>query len=519
MTLFNAWSGEPAISFVELPPSGSYREYCRITGEHATAIGVFNADHKENVAFLEFTKHFRQKGLPVPALYAEELDRNIYLLQDLGDTTLFAHLLQMRQDGDFPPDLLTLYKQVIAQLPRFQIMAGQDLNYAVCYPRARFDQQSMLWDANYFKYYFLKLAKIPFDEQLLEDDFHRFTDYLLRTECNYFLYRDFQSRNIMLVQGAPYFIDYQGGRRGALQYDLASLLYDAKADLPPPIRLELLDDYVRTVSQYIALDPQEFRAYFYGYVLIRMMQALGAYGFRGFYERKTHFLQSIPYALKQLQWVLAHVTLPVAMPTLNAALHGVAESEELRQLSATMQTTPLHQRFFAAKPPYSPPGRGQGWVAESGSISMSRTHPCPSQEGIRHENLPLLKVAINSFAYKHGIPDDDAGHGGGYVFDCRALPNPGRYAQYAELTGKDAAVIAFLENEPEVRNFLAHVYFLVGQSIADYQRRQRPHLLVNFGCTGGRHRSVYCAEMLAKDLRAQDKLEIVLRHREQECKL
>jgi aminoglycoside/choline kinase family phosphotransferase len=465
-TLFEYWSNEQAVSVVELPPSGSYRKYFRITGPTTTAIGVFNPDHKENIAFVELTKHFHRKGLSVPALYTEALEHHIYLIQDLGDTTLFAYLTQVRQAGNFPPELLELYKCVIEQLPRFQIVAGQDLNYEVCYPRARFDKQSMLWDLNYFKYYFLKLAKIPFDEQLLEDDFHRFTEYLLQTECNFFLYRDFQSRNILLHRDEPYFIDYQGGRRGALQYDLASLLYDAKADLPLQIRTELLDYYVNVVSKLISINAQEFLQYFYGYVLIRMMQAMGAYGFRGFYERKPHFLESIPYAIKNLRWILEHVTLPVEIPALTRALHQIVEF--------------------------------------------------PSWEGVG-AGLPknTLQVRINSFSYKRGIPADESGHGGGYVFDCRALPNPGRYEQYAHLTGKDKAVSEFLERAPNVQDFLKHVYFLVDQSIEDYQQRHRLHLMVNFGCTGGRHRSVYCAEMLAKHLRAKYNVEVVLRHLEQ----
>jgi aminoglycoside/choline kinase family phosphotransferase len=502
--LFEHWAGGKPLQITPLPQSGSYREYYRIESRNATAIGVFNADQKENVAFVEFTKHFHQKGLPVPALYAENLAHHVYLLQDLGDITLFAYLKKIRQNEDFPAELLAMYKQVIAQLPRFQIVAGQDLNYEVCYPRAHFDKQSMVWDLNYFKYYFLKLAKVPFDEQLLEDDFQRFTDYLLQTDCNFFLYRDFQSRNVMLYQGEPYFIDYQGGRRGALPYDLASLLYDAKADLPPQIRAELLDYYLQTVSQFIALNEKEFIHYFYGYVLIRMMQAMGAYGFRGFYERKSHFLESIPYALKSLQWVLDQVTLAVEIPTLIAVLHQLVNSAELKQISMNSRPTP------------NPSQEGNtSQVVHNKGAEQQETIVFPSWEGLG-VGEPLLTVTITSFSYKRGIPVDETGHGGGYVFDCRALPNPGRYEQYAELTGKDEAVIGFLESALEVRNFLEHIYGLMDQTIEDYQQRQRAHLMVNFGCTGGRHRSVYCAEMLAKHLREKYEINITLRHLEQE---
>jgi aminoglycoside/choline kinase family phosphotransferase len=464
--LFEQWAQEPLRHITPLPPSGSDRQYFRLTGAHKSAIGAFNSAQKENLAFIEFTKHFHRYHLPTPAIYAEALDQHIYLLQDLGDVTLFSYLIQIRPKGGiFPAELMQLYKRVITQLPRFQIVAGADLNYAVCYPRASFDRQSMLWDLNYFKYYFLKLAKIPFDEQLLESDFQTFTDFLLQTDCNFFLYRDFQSRNIMLYQNEPYFIDYQGGRRGALHYDLASFLYDAKADVPPDVRTELCEYYLDVVNQYRPTPRAEFLHYFYGYALIRMMQAMGAYGFRGFYERKAHFLESIPYALKSLQWILEHVTLPVALPSLMDVLRQLVNSETLQNLSQTS---------------------------------------------------PTLHVRINSFSYKRGIPTDEAGHGGGYVFDGRGLPNPGRYEQYAHVTGKDPSVIEFLVKESSVAEFLQHVYALVDLTIDDYLHRRRTHLMVNFGCTGGQHRSVYCAEQLAQHVRAKYALKITLHHLEQE---
>jgi len=463
--LFENWSGEKAIRVAALPPSGSYREYCRVTSQHTTAIGTFNPDKKENIAFVEFSKHFRRKSLPVPDIYAEKLENNMYLVEDLGDTTLFSYLTQVRANGSFPDELFVLYKKIIEQLPRFQVIAGQDLDYRVCYPRARFDKQSMMWDLNYFKYYFLKLAKIPFDEQLLEDDFQHFTDYLLQTNCDFFLYRDFQSRNVMLYHDEPYFIDYQGGRKGALQYDLASLLYDSKADIPQHIRTELLDHYVKVISKFISINEKEFISYFYGYVLIRMMQAMGAYGFRGFYERKKHFLQSVPYAIKNLEWILENITLPIELPALTEVLNQLVNSEDLKNLVNTQN---------------------------------------------------ILQVRINSFSYKRGIPIDETGNGGGYVFDCRALHNPGRYDQYQHFTGKDDSVIEFFEKEPDVHNFLKSIYLLVDQSVENYQQRNLANLMVNFGCTGGQHRSVYCAEMLAKHLREKYNVKIALRHLEQE---
>src|ERR1019366_599468 len=193
---------------------------------------------------------------------------------------------------------IAAYRKVVEVLPRFQVEARHDINYKVCYPRTSFDRQSIAWDLNYFKYYFLRLAGIPFNEQALEDDFSRLTKFLLGADRNYFLYRDFQSRNVMWRDGHPYFLDYQGGRRGALQYDIASLLYDGKADLPPELRQQLLNHYLDTLAGFIKLDRSEFMQHYHAYVYVRIMQALGAYGFRGFYERKAHFLESVPYALK-----------------------------------------------------------------------------------------------------------------------------------------------------------------------------------------------------------------------------
>ncbi len=295
---------------------GSGRKIIRLTGESQTAIGVLYDVREENVAFLEFSRHFRKHALPVPEIYAEDLSQGAYLEEDLGDTTLFDFLSTNRSGDDIAPQAIEAYRKVIGLLPRFQIEAGRDLNYKVCYPRGSFDRQSIAWDLNYFKYHFLKLAAIPFNEQALEDDFRRLTKFLLAADRDYFLYRDFQSRNVMLRGDHPFFVDYQGGRKGALQYDVASLLFDAKADLPPAMRQQLLDHYLDTLSSFIELDRETFLHYYYPYVYVRNMQALGAYGFRGFYERKTHFLQSVPYALNNVRWLLHNVKLPIALPAL-----------------------------------------------------------------------------------------------------------------------------------------------------------------------------------------------------------
>src|SRR5271165_2108029 len=297
----------------------SGRRIIRLTGAQTTAIGILYSVREENAAFIEFSRHFRRRGLAVPEIYAEDLDHGAYLEEDLGDTTLFEFLSAHRQGSDIAPAVIDAYRKALAALPRFQVEAGRDLNYQVCYPRARFDRQSIAWDLNYFKYYFLRLAEVPFNEQALEDDFVRLTDFLLTADQDYFLYRDFQSRNIMLRGGQPFFVDYQGGRKGALQYDPASILFDAKADLPPQLREQLLAYYLEQLAGFIPLDRGVFMRHYYAYVYVRVMQALGAYGFRGFYERKPLFLQSVPYALKNLRWLINNVELPIALPALMEA--------------------------------------------------------------------------------------------------------------------------------------------------------------------------------------------------------
>ncbi|MFY9531154.1 MAG: RNase adapter RapZ [Candidatus Acidiferrales bacterium] len=444
---------------------GSGRNIIRLASEKLSAIGVLYDVREENVAFLEFSRHFRRHGLPVPEIYAEDLSHGAYLEEDLGDMTLFEFLSQNRVGENIAPQAVAAYRKVVALLPRFQIEAGRDLNYKVCYPRGSFDRQSIAWDLNYFKYYFLRLAGIPFNEQALEDDFRRLTKFLLSAGRDYFLYRDFQSRNVMLRDGNPFFLDYQGGRQGALQYDIASLLYDAKADLPPELRQELLDHYIDRLADFIELERPAFMEHYYAYVYVRIMQALGAYGFRGFYERKTHFLQSVPYALKNVRWLLHHVELPIALPTLMQAFESMVASAKL-----------------------------------AGPTSEAKN----------------LVVRIFSFSFHRVPPNDESGHGGGFVFDSRGIPNPGREERFETLTGKDAAVIEYLNQQESVHQFLASVTSLVDASVSDYQRRGFKNLMVSFGCTGGQHRSVYLAEQLAKHLRGRNGVDVVVRHLELE---
>lgn len=444
---------------------GSGRKIIRLSGGNANAIGVLYGVREENVAFLEFSRHFRRYGLPVPEIYAEDLSQGAYLEQDLGNTTLFDFLSRNRSGENIAQPVIDIYRKVVEILPRFQVEAGRDLNYAVCYPRASFDRQSIEWDLNYFKYYFLRLAAIPFNEQALQDDFEKLTDFLLSAPSNYFLYRDFQSRNVMLLPEGPHFVDYQGGRKGALQYDVASLLFDAKADLPPVLRRELLDHYLAALSHHIPVEREAFLRHYYAYVYVRILQALGAYGFRGFYERKTHFLQSVPYALKNLRWLLHNATLSIELPTLMDAFRSMLASEKLLSLASETQN---------------------------------------------------LVVRIFSFSFHREAPKDETGNGGGFVFDGRSLPNPGREERFKDLTGKDAPVIDYLNQHESVHQFFAGVLSLVDASVAAYQQRGFKNLMVSFGCTGGQHRSVYLAEQLAKRLRAKSGVEVVVRHLELE---
>ena len=443
-------TGNQPMACVPLAQSGSHRRYYRFTmGDNRTLIGAYNEDVTENRAFFEYTRFFATQQLNVPVLLAIHEDEKHYLLNDLGTQTLYDKLCEVRQnEGDFQ-EVMGYYRKVVAALPKFQMTAKQGLDMSVAYPRAAFDRQSMQWDLNYFKYYYLKMVNIPFNEQLLEDDYQRFMDYLLSAADDYFLYRDFQSRNIMVNQDEVWFIDYQGGRKGALQYDIASLLYDAKADLSPEIREELLDGYLDNLERLIPVDRAQFKAYFNAFSLIRIMQAMGAYGYRGYFERKAHFLQSVPYAIRNMRYLLQQKALPANLPELRHVLQTVVDS-------------------------YVEPAK---------------------------QNPDVLTVTVQSFSFKKGVPEDPSGNGGGFVFDCRALPNPGREKRYATFTGKDDCVKAYLEQYQEVETFVDHVCALIDMSVDNYLERKFNHLTVNFGCTGAQHRSVYFAERAAAHLR------------------
>jgi len=460
--LFSKTFSEDIISIVQLPISGSARLYFRILSASNSVIATYNKDKKENFAFLYLSKLFKKNGINVPEIYAQDFENDIYLQEDIGNTTLFDLVKKLSSKNNFTEDLVDVYKMAIEQLAEIQINGNKDLDYSVCYPREAFDKQSIMWDLNYFKYDFLKLTDVLFDEQLLENDFNTFSDYLLKTNTDFFLFRDFQSRNIMLKDGDVYFIDYQGGRRGALQYDLASLLLDAKANIPQNVKNELLEHYIKSAKKLTEINEQEFKEYYFAYALIRIMQAMGAYGFRGLFEKKQHFIDSIPFALKNLESILHEVKILNELPELKRVLAELINSKKLKDI----------------------------------------------------EEANKLKVTIKSFSFKRGWPYDNSGNGGGHVFDCRFIDNPGRIEEYKKQCGKDEPVINFLEVMQETHVFFASIKQIVTASVKNYQSRSFKNLAINFGCTGGQHRSIYFAERTAKFLKENFDVNVELVHTE-----
>ena len=478
--LYRQTFGAQPDQLLPLKRTASGRQYFRLTGKGKNAIGTFGPNPKENEAFLYFSRHFRAKGIPVPEIFGANSQQGIYIQTDLGSTTLYD--LLPKDNSDIGPALRGLYKKVLEQLADLQIRGGEGLDYGKCTPRSDFDRQSMRWDLNYFKYFFVQLVNIPFDEDALERDFHTLADHLLQADCGHFMFRDFQSRNIMIVEDEPWFIDYQGGRRGASQYDLASLLYQPAAQMSEAARQELLQHYLVAAENLRKLDRAVFTDYFYGYVLIRRLQALGTYGRRGLYERYSHFLASIPVALAQIEELFESKKLTIPLPEIERVIREVVKTG----------------RFTNAMPD---------------QIDVKEPNPNNSST-----NSSKLTVRINSFSYKTGLPDDPSGNGGGFVFDCRFLNNPGRYQPYKKQTGRDASVIKFLQTHSNIDDFLNNVYHIVDEAVEDYLRRSFTHLMISFGCTGGQHRSVYAADQLAKHIRERYNVDVLLNHMEQERK-
>ena len=449
-----------------LPSAGSNRQYIRVFSENGQSIiHVEGTNKDENHAFITLARHFASKGLPVPHILSVAGDEMSYEVTDLGDISLFDAIKNGRETGTFDTTEKELLKKTIRALAHIQIEGAQDLDWSVCFPVPTMDIRSIFWDLNYFKYCFLKGTKIEFSEPKLEAEFERLADRLIGSRASAsvhtqtFLYRDFQSRNVMIVNGEPYFIDFQGGRRGPVYYDLASFLWQAKAGLPDDLREELLQCYQEELGKIsdIRFDRDTLN-YF---VLFRLLQVLGAYGYRGYFERKEHFLASIPAALKNLKQVL------------DSKFRN--EFPYLLALSETLIASLLDSRGTDS--------------IESSSTSLPL-----------YSSTPLL-LTIYSFSYKRGIPEDETGNGGGYVFDCRSTHNPGKYKEFSEMTGLDTPVIEFLEKDGEITTFLQSVWALTDHHIMRFIEREFTHLQIAFGCTGGQHRSVYCAERTAEHIR------------------
>lgn len=475
--LFEQYTGEKPTNITKLKGAGSNRTYYRLSKNDTQVIGVVGESLIENKAFVELAKHFASKVLPTPKVYKHSDDYQYYIQEDLGDVSLFDYCAQGIETGIFPDKEKNMLFKTIAFLPCMQFDGGQGLDFSNCYPQPEFDRNTVLWDLNYFKYCFLKTTGIDFLEPQLEVDFQQLASDLLEEKSDTFLYRDFHARNVMIKDNEPYFIDFQGGRKGPIYYDVASFVWQAKANYPSHLREELVAHYLKELQKYQPTDELLFRNKLQLFVLFRTLQVLGAYGFRGYFEQKPHFLESIPFAINNLRDLLQHdfsnypylielLQSLCDLPKFKSATHGVSSSQPVSQ---------------------------------------------------QYDNTNLT-VTINSFSYKKGIPEDESGNGGGYVFDCRGMHNPGRYEAYKQLTGLDKPVIDFLEKEGEIQGFLQSAYKLADAHIQDFLKRGFSHVMFSFGCTGGQHRSVYCAQHLAAYVADKYGVKVKLNHREQTIK-
>ena len=464
--LFHQHTGREAEVCQQLTPAGSPRRYYRLTTDNCSLIGAVGTSSAENEAFISIAHQMRSQGLPAPEIHAVDDERMRYLQEDLGDTSLFSILMEAQRRGTYNDTDIELLRSVMRLLPDVQWKTAEGFDFTKCHPSPELNHRGIQWDLHYFKYCFLKAIGLEFDEERLEDDFDHLADIILQDSDGCFMYRDFQSRNIMVRDGKPWLIDFQGGRRGPVEYDLVSFLWQARARFTPAMREELIAEYLRSAQRYRSFDETTFHHRLQYFVLFRTLQVLGAYGYRGYFEHKAHFVQSIPMAIDNLRTLLAENDF-ADMPYLTALLHE-------------MTALPLFV-------PY-------------------------------HEDTELT-VRITSFSYRKGIPEDSSGNGGGFVFDCRAIHNPGRYDEYKQLTGRDEPVITFLDKEEAMQDFLTHIYSIVDYSVEKYLARGFKNLMVNFGCTGGQHRSVYSAEHLAAHLSEKYGVRIILEHREQKIRL
>lgn len=468
-SLFEQYTGAAPVSKAAITGSASHRRYYRLTGaDGRTLIGVEGTDPDENRAFLTIDRHFAARGIPVPNVVAE--DGLCYLQEDLGSTVLYDALAAGRASGNYGPDEVALLRKTLSALPKIQVEGARGLDFSVCYPQPSFDGRMVDFDLNYFKYDYLKLTGLEFNEVLLQDDFERLRADLLAEPSDTFLYRDFNARNVMLVDGEPWFIDFQGGRRGPVYYDVASFLWQARARYPESLREELLQVYLEALRTYMPVDETHFRERLRLFILFRMLQVLGCYGYRGLWEGNKAFVDSIPPALEIVKSLLPFKDYPYLSDLLTNLCGG----------------DPEEGVFF------------------------------PEPSAIEDRSVPgtPLTVTIYSFSFKKGIPEDTSGNGGGYVFDCRSVHNPGKYERFKQLTGLDAPVIEFLEKDGEILRFLDHVYSLVDAHVERFLERGFTHLQVSFGCTGGQHRSAYSAQHLAEHLAAKYSVKVHLVHRE-----
>lgn len=460
--LFEQYTGKKCLSCEELPQSGSNRRYFRLQAEGISLIGAMGTSVEENKAFISLANHFKEVGLNVPEVYSVSSDKVYYLQEDLGTISLFDAISSGRQKGSYSTKEVALLKKTMALLPKFQFEGGRDLDYSVCYPQPEFDERNIWFDFNYFKYSFLKTSGLDFSEIRLYEDMKKMAADLLGVmRGNTFMYRDFQARNVMLKDGKqPYFIDFQGGRRGPFYYDIASFVWQARANYSDELKDILISVYKKELKKYIMVPDKEFEKNLRLFVLFRTLQVLGAYGFRGYFEKKPHFLQSIPFAIENLRKLIKK---PFSeYPYLQQVLTELTKMRQLKDLRRDV----------------------------------------------------TLEVHIFSFAYKKGIPMDDSGNGGGYVFDCRGLENPGKFERYKTFTGLDEPVIKFLEDEGGIKKYLANVYDIVDPHVKRFVERKFTHLQVCFGCTGGQHRSVYCARHLADHIAKKFNVKVKLTHRE-----
>ena len=458
--LFESYTGQRATEVEELTSSGSNRRYFRLKGGNISIIGVVGTNKDENNAFIKLSRHFVEKGIRVPKVLAVSDDQMRYVQEDLGDDQLYKLVSHGRESGEYSSYESHLLCQAMEALPKIQFKGAEGLDWSVCYPEPAFSERMIMFDLNYFKYCFLKATGLEFNEVKLQEDFERLRDDLMSDMGETFMCRDFQSRNVMVKDGEPYFIDFQGGRKGPIYYDVASFVWQARARYPETLRKEMVQTYLKSLKGYMPVDEDVFHERLRLFILFRSLQVLGAYGFRGYFEKKPHFLASVPFALSNLRKLLQKPF--EAYPYLNSILSKLTTMSQFNNIAEDKR----------------------------------------------------LEVRIFSFSYKKGIPADTTGNGGGYVFDCRAVNNPGKYEYYRQFTGLDQEVVKFLEDDGEVTKFLENVFPLVDAHVKRFMERKFTHLQVCFGCTGGQHRSVYCAERLASHLSERFDIKITVSHRE-----